>query len=117
MKLFLAALALCSLPLAAQNGSEIKHLSIPAIPGLRPVAVAAAEIQRELPYPGVIHLKGSAEIRTPICVEGPKNTHVCGGYIVLRADEADFHVDSGQIDARGNVQVVQEPYRPVPVAR
>ena len=57
----------------------------------------------------MIHLKGSVEIRTPVCTEsGANHAHTCAGYIVLRAEEADLHEDSGQIDARGKVTVTQE---------
>ncbi len=49
------------------------------------------------------------EIKTPVCVgTGPGNTQVCDGSVVLHADEADFHEDSGRIDARGNVTVTRE---------
>jgi hypothetical protein len=32
----------------------------------------------------------------------------CDGYVVLRADTADFHEGTGQIEARGNVTVTRE---------
>jgi hypothetical protein len=102
MKLCLAvALALSTL--AAQ---EIKHLSVPAVTSPRPLDVSA----RELPYDSVIHLKGSVEVKTPVCVRtGPNSAMHCEGYLVLRADEADLHEDTGKIDARGNVTVTREP--------
>jgi hypothetical protein len=53
-----------------------------------PIEVAGLEIQRD---GSTIHLKGSAEIRT--------------SDIVLQADEADYHVATGAIEARGNVRV------------
>ena len=67
------------------------------------------EIEIGLPYPSVIHLKGSVEIRTPVCVvTGPGNAWTCNGSVVLRADEADLHEDTGQIEASGNVKVTRE---------
>jgi lipopolysaccharide export system protein LptA len=111
MKLFLAALAVCALALTAQDypAGQLKHLPIPAANGERPVSVAALEIERGAEYPTTVHLKGSVEIRMAVCVHtGPGNTQVCDGYMVLRAEEADFHEDSGQIDARGNVTVARE---------
>jgi lipopolysaccharide assembly outer membrane protein LptD (OstA) len=48
----------------------------------------------------VFRLKGNAEITT--------------GVVIVRADEADYHWDTGEIDARGNVHVKPIPYRPSP---
>ncbi|SPE41076.1 conserved exported hypothetical protein [Candidatus Sulfopaludibacter sp. SbA3] len=107
----LAAFAVCTLTLAAQEypAGELKHLAVPTATSVRPVSVTAQEIQRETPVPSVTHLKGSVEIKTPVCVRsGPGNEQVCDGYVVLRADEADFHEDTGQIEARGNVKVTRE---------
>ena len=59
--------------------------------------------------PSVIHLKGSVEIKTPVCVAtGKGNEQLCAGYVILRTDEAEFHEDSGRIEARGNVTVSRE---------
>jgi lipopolysaccharide assembly outer membrane protein LptD (OstA) len=108
---FLAAFAACTLTLAAQNypSGQLKRLSVPTQTNVQPVSVAALDIEREGLYPAVIHLKGSVEIRTPVCLNtGPNNTQSCAGYFVLRADQADFHEDSGQTEARGNVTVTRE---------
>ena len=112
MKASLIAIALCTLPLTAQQypAGQLKHLSIPTLTSVRPVSAAALEIEREPQFPSIIHLKGKVEIRTPVCVVVPaKNAHMCGGYVVVRADEADLHEDSGQIDPRGSVTVTREP--------
>jgi hypothetical protein len=67
------------------------------------------EIERGAEYPTVVHLKGSVEIRMRTCVmTGPGNMQVCAGYIVMHAGEADFHEDSSQIEARGNVTFTRE---------
>ena len=58
--------------------------------------LAAFSIQRGALYPSVIQLKGDVEI---------KRTGM-----ILRADEADYHEDTGEIEARGNVRV--KPYPP-----
>lgn len=110
MKLPLAALAVCALVLTAQDRpAELKHLSVPTATSVRPVEVAALEVVRELPYPSVIHLKGSVEIKTPVClVTGPGTAQSCAGYVVLHADQADLHEDSGQIEASGSVRVTRE---------
>jgi len=73
------------------------------------VTVAALEIERGAEYPTVVHMKGSVEIRMRVCVvTGPGNTQACAGYMVMRADAADYHEDSGQIEARGNVTFTRE---------
>ena len=48
----------------------------------------------------VVHLRGNAEIAT--------NT------VIVQADEADYHWDTGEIDARGNVHVKPIPWSPSP---
>jgi lipopolysaccharide assembly outer membrane protein LptD (OstA) len=54
----------------------------------------------------VIHLKGNVEIKTTTCIPvGRRRATVCEGAMVLRADEADFHEETGEIEARGNVRV------------
>jgi lipopolysaccharide assembly outer membrane protein LptD (OstA) len=108
MKLFLAALAACALALTAQNypSGQLKHLPIPTASG-RPDSVAALEIERGAEYPTTVHLKGSVEIKMPVCVNQPAG-QTCNGYVVLRADEADYHEDSGQVEARGSVKITRE---------
>jgi len=111
MKLSLAALVFCTLALTAQDypASQLKHLSVPTLTSVRPVSVVALHIERAPEYPSIVHLKGSVEIKTPVCLNvGKGSEQVCAGYVVLHADEADIHEDSGQIDARGNVTVTRE---------
>jgi lipopolysaccharide assembly outer membrane protein LptD (OstA) len=113
MRLSLAALAVCTLALTAQDNpaGQLKHLYVPTSTSVRPVSVAAKEIEKGLPSPSVIHLKGSVEIKTPVCLltnPGNRQTWVCDGSVVLRADEADFHEETGQIEARGNVKITRE---------
>lgn len=113
MKLFAVGLAICALILSAQENAsgQLKHLSMPTLTSDRPVTISAVEIDKGPTYPSVIHLKGSVEIRTPVCVlsrPGDIRTWVCDGSVVLRADEATFHEDTGQIEASGNVKVTRE---------
>jgi lipopolysaccharide assembly outer membrane protein LptD (OstA) len=111
MKWFLAALALSALSLTAQTypPGQLKRLTVPTRTSLSPLSVSALEIEREGEYPAIIHLKGSVEIKTPVCVKGvPGNALFCAGYVVLHADQADFHEDSGQTEAQGNVTVTRE---------
>ena len=67
------------------------------------------EIDRELQYPSVIHLKGAVEIKMPVCVvTRPGTVQTCGGEIVFRADEADLHEDTGQIEAKGGARITRK---------
>jgi hypothetical protein len=112
VKLSLAVLAVCTLALTAQDypAGQLKRLSVPTTTNVNPISVAALGIEREGQYPGIIHLKGSVEIKTPVCVKaGQGSALFCDGYVVLHADQADFHEGSGQTEARGNVTVTREP--------
>jgi hypothetical protein len=109
MRLAFTALIVCAFTLRAQDPAQVKHMSVSTMTNARPLLVSALEIERGLPYPAVMHLKGSVEIKTPVCLNaGPNRAQYCDGYIVLRADEADLHEDSGQIDPRGKVTVTRE---------
>jgi hypothetical protein len=62
----------------------------------------AQSIERSPHFPGIIQLKGSVEITTKINVnDAPLSLMI----MVVRADEADYHEDTGEIEARGSVQV------------
>jgi hypothetical protein len=70
----------------------------PPNPGLSPVA-------------SLVHLQGNVEIRT-CCVwnqSSGENSNVRSGYVILRADEADYHEDTGEIEARGTVRISFQP--------
>lgn len=112
MKRSLVALAICALALTAQDrpAPQLKHLSVPTRTNVNPTSVTALGIEREGEYPAILHLTGSVEIKTPVCLKaGQRSALYCDGYVVLRADQADFHESSGQIEARGNVKVTREP--------
>jgi hypothetical protein len=105
------ALFICVLTLGAQ---EFKHVSVPTNTSIRPIDVSAQEMTREVareqPFSSVLHLKGGVEIKTPVCLQsGPNRVQQCAGYVVFRADEADFNEQSGRIDGRGLVTVTREP--------
>jgi len=53
-------------------------------------------------FPGIVHLKGTVEIATKV---GVSDAPVSLMIMVVRADEADYHEDTGEIEARGNVQM------------
>jgi len=52
-------------------------------------------------YDSLVHLRGDVEIRT-CCVGSPKRPRV---YMIMRADEADYDGEKGEIEARGSVRV------------
>ena len=106
MKMSIAG-QVCAVVLSAQDyPAERKHLSVPIQSSALPFAVAANEIERGAGYPSVIHLRGAAEIRMPICfVTGPGAVQHCAGEMVLHADAVDLHEGTGQIEARGTVTI------------
>ncbi len=91
---------------ALSSGQEQKHLTVPPANGARPADMTAFEIERGAQYPSTIHLKGSVEVRTPVCIpRGKRGKVICDGYMILRADEATYHEDTGEIEASGSVSV------------
>jgi lipopolysaccharide assembly outer membrane protein LptD (OstA) len=113
MRLFIAVWAVCILTAAAQEkpADQLKHLSVPTVTSVRPVTIAAMEIDKQPTYPSVMYLTGNVEIRTPVCLllkPDDARTYVCDGSVVLRADKATFHEDTGQVEASGNVRVTRE---------
>jgi hypothetical protein len=106
----LALLVLIVGTLAFSQADQLLHVTVPTPNSHQPVAVSAASIVRDTPYPSVIHLKGSVEVKMPICVQRQGSGMDCEGYMILHADEADFHEDTGRVDARGNVSIT--PVRP-----
>ena len=110
MRLSMALLAALAFSGIAQDnpGGELKHILVPMVNRTNMIKITAREILRESPPAAVDHLRGSVEIKTPFCVnvsKTPKNVEYCDGYVVLHADEADFHENSEQVEARGNVRV------------
>jgi hypothetical protein len=107
MKLCVALLAFLALAMGQEPPPELKHVIIPQPNGGRVVYLTALNIERGVEYPTVVKLSGNVEIKTPVCIPGPKKgaNMVCDGDMVVHADEAVFHEDTGQIDAHGNVTV------------
>ena len=78
-----------------------------------PTTLTAFEIERVGQYPSAVHLKGAVEIKSPVCFRVGKRSELqCDGEMILKADEATFHEDSGQIEARGAVTVVPRRHAP-----
>jgi hypothetical protein len=104
--LFSAILAYqCSAYNAIAQGNQ--HLTVAPLSGSRAVTLSALNIERGTSYPSVIQLKGNVEIKTPVCLPaGRKNALVCDGEVILQADSAEFHEDTGQIEAHGTVTVI-----------
>lgn len=90
------------------------RLSVPAITPSGRATLFADEIVREdpprpapSPYASVIRLKGHVEIRI-CCVSLPSsksNTKPAATYLVMRAAEARYHDETGEIEARGDVHL------------
>ncbi len=96
-------------PAVSQDQPEQLHMQIATPQGNR-VSMTAISMQRD---DRVIHLKGHVEIKSVMCVSADASAaKVCEEAMVLRTDEADYHVDTGEIEARGNVRII--PHHPVP---
>jgi lipopolysaccharide assembly outer membrane protein LptD (OstA) len=65
--------------------------------------VATFEATRIASDKSVFQLRGNAEIATST--------------VIVQSDEADYHWDTGEIDARGNVHVRPIPWSPSPGLR
>jgi hypothetical protein len=105
----LVLFAAFGLAVAQENPSELKHLMVSPQSGTADgrATVSARNIERDGGYPSVIRLKGEVEIRTPVCFQTGKGTETsCYGYTTVRADEAVYHEDTGEIEAHGKVTVV-----------
>lgn len=62
----------------------------------------ADNINRGLHYPSVVELKGNVQIIVKIVAQhNPLSLLI----MEVRADEVDYHEDTGEIEARGNVRV------------
>ena len=113
MKCLVTIAALVSLAPAQDRNSQAiqpKHLAVAPMNFTRPVLLSAMSIERGAGYPSVVELKGDVEIRTPVCIHRDKTASrkvvlVCDGETVLRADEAVFHEDTGEVEARGTLTV------------
>lgn len=106
MKIYFCALAFLGVALGQDLAPELKHVIVPLPRANRNASLAALAIERGAEYPSIVNLRGSVEIKTPVCVPaGRKGAVICEGYTIVRADEAVFHEDTGQIEAHGNVTV------------
>jgi hypothetical protein len=108
-----ALLIAIAIPFArAQAPTELKHLTVAPVTAHRPVTLTALSIERGVGYPSIIILKGSVEIRTQFCIpSGKKGAMVCEGEYTLRADQAEFHEDTGEIQATGTVSITPHQRR------
>ena len=72
--------------------------------------------QRPSPYASVVRLRGNVQIKT-CCIQVPSNSRKGNASeippmqaVLMHADEADFHQDTGEIEVRGNVRVSLQDY-------
>ena len=74
------------------------------------VDIKASDIGLKLNQGGIVRLRGNVEIATNITVS---HSPVQLLIMAVSADEVDYHEDSGEIEARGNVKM---SYRDDPAA-
>ena len=115
MKLFaLSCVLVCSialfLPLAGSSQDTIPSRVHTSAVGIDRAAIgfAADSIVREdgpTRYNSLIHLRGNVEIRT-CCTQRPGQSQGRPrAYMIMRADEADYDGEKGEIEARGTVRL------------
>jgi hypothetical protein len=80
---------------------------------LHGVRMTALSIQRdasssENPHLPVVYLKGNVEITRAFCVPTSSGATCKESLAVVRADEAEYHPDTGEIKPSGNVRVTFE---------
>ncbi len=101
--LITATLAFASHAGAPQNrsdshsGSEIKHVSTTLPRSHQPIHMSAMSIERDWST-SVTHLKGNVLVY----IRGDNN------YIVIRAEEASYNPNTGELIPSGNVRITQE---------
>jgi hypothetical protein len=114
-------LVACSLAIflphaASSQDAAASRLYVPGYANSGRMTLAADSIVREdPPNPGpsplasIIHLRGHVEVRT-CCVQFPTSKpDPPKAYVIVRADEADYHGDTGEIEARGVMRISFQP--------
>ena len=94
-------------------GQGRKHFMTAPMSGGRNVMMTANNITRLGQYPAGIQLSGEVEIKTPACLPlGKEGKLMCDGAMIVRSDEATYHEESGQIEAKGSVTIVPLYHEP-----
>ena len=96
MKFLIAGSLIAQLIGAAQNVAPVQRLNLM----IGAATIQADSIERPVRFPSTIRLKGNVQINTKIGVgDAPARLMI----MTVRADEADYHEDTGEIEARGSV--------------
>jgi hypothetical protein len=91
---------------------QLKHLTASPANFVRPAFLTALSIERGVEYPSLVRLKGSVEIKTPVCLPvGNNSALVCDGEMIIRADAAEFDEGTGEIEAHGHVHITPLRHR------
>ncbi len=101
MKIFGAALFVLAL-LAFGSFAKTQPKQFPTtLPNGEPIIMNALNIERNWTT-GITHLKGNVQIDIRQTIQGGRH------YLVIRADEADFNANTGEVIPRGNVRITPE---------
>jgi lipopolysaccharide assembly outer membrane protein LptD (OstA) len=105
MKLLAVDAGIATVLVPAMSQDDNFHLRIGTPNGVV-LNLTASSMQRDVnAAPSVVHLKGNVEIKTCCTGAGAQPRQ----YMVLRADEASYNDQTGEIEARGVVRVTFEP--------
>ncbi len=121
--LVLGFFILCGTPafqiMGQENGptTQKEALYLSAGTGRANINFVADSIERQDPskpsssaYASVVHLKGNVVIRTCCVQRGLSKKNQPKQLMIMRADEADYHGENGDIEVRGNVRVNFQNY-------
>lgn len=107
--------------LGSSQGGGPSRLNVRSNTQSTRVTLSADQILREdsanlrpSPYASVIHLRGNVEIRM-CCVQLPtgndaskQNPDPPSMYLLMHTDDADYHEETGEIEAHGTVRVTYQ---------
>jgi lipopolysaccharide assembly outer membrane protein LptD (OstA) len=101
MKLFALGVAVACAMAIGSRGQDLKHILTAMPDGKGRLRLAATSVDTDWAA-SIVHLKGNVRVEIWTTAKNP------GQAMVLRADEVDYHENTGEISPRGNVRLTVE---------
>jgi lipopolysaccharide assembly outer membrane protein LptD (OstA) len=101
MKFFALGIAIACAMTVGSGGQDLKHVLTAMPDGKGRLRLEATHIDKDWTA-SVVHLKGNVRMEIWTTAKNP------GQAMVLRADEVDYHENTGEISPRGNVRLTVE---------